>query len=122
MKIANTLLDHNGNLLKVSELPYDRTVILSEVDRDDDMTAPYFLPKKWLSNAVHGEQFLSFVEETDLEEGRTLVDANDHEITVGDIDDSGLVSLFDLDDETIYYLDKEWVENGIEGCSSFKLK
>lgn len=122
MKIGDTIVDNNGNVLEVREQPSDRTVTLREVDSEDEMTAPYFLPERWLSEAVQGERFLSLVDETDLEEEVTLVDTDDRTIKVGDIDDSGLVSLFDFDDETIYYLEKEWVENGIEGRSSFEVR
>lgn len=122
MKTGDTILDHDGNVLEVREQPSDRTVTLREVESEDEMTAPYFLPKQWLSGAVQGEQFLSLVEETDLEEEATLVDTSDRTIKVGDIDDSGLVSLFDFEDETIYYLKRGWVENGIEGRSSFELR
>ncbi|QLG29856.1 hypothetical protein HUG10_19795 (plasmid) [Halorarum halophilum] len=122
MKIGNTILDCDGNELKVREQANDCAVTLRKVDCEDEMTAPYFLPKRWLSGTVRGEKFLSFADETVLEDGTVLVDSDGHRIQVENIDDSDLVSLADFEDETIYYLEKEWVENAIEGCSSFEMR
>lgn len=122
MKVGNTILDCAGNELEVREQANGRAVTLRKVDCEDEMTAPYFLPKRWLSGTVEGKQFLSFTDGTDLEDGTILVDSDGHRIKVEDIDDSGLVSLAHFEDETIYYLEKKWVLNAIEGCSSFEMR
>lgn len=117
MESDETIVNFEGSLWKVDELPDSDQVTLSEAGREETMSTSYFLPKKWLSKAVAGEQFLSFAGGENLEEGAVLVSFDDHEVTVGDVDDSGTVSLFDMEDETIYYVDEKWVGDGIEGYS-----
>lgn len=121
--IGATIKDTGGRELEIQESHKNCTAVLTERSRafEDGTPVKHHIPPEWVFDGMEAHEFLR-VKNTgigggSIEEGATLIDANGREYHVRWEDEMGRVGLTHFD--TQYFVQREWLENGVAGEASF---